>query len=588
MRAAALALVIAAAACGQTEGASGPPDNTGDGSGFPNVCGASVTISQAGQSKPTAGPAASMRVTSQVSGASGVLSYVWTVAFRGAPVGFTPVNGGTAIDVPVPVAGIYRLTVLVLGAPSSCPPVVQAINVRAPGALSALIRLRVIPPRGATAPVTEQLFDISGGADADLGRIGVADGSVARPTVMGPAGPLAAYLRMSPDIAPDLQIEAFSDATGVATVQLPTAATYSVLVVPSVAGAAPRRFTGWDRSAVLTLDAGVPITGSVRDPQSAPLAGATVQLVTDGVPSVPATTAADGSFALRAAPGASVTVEVTPPSDSGLPRLSATSSGFDLDAPLEVRYAANVMRADLGGIVLRRLGAPLPGARISVVGALAAVGTVATGAQTQVASGAVWVAARADAAGAVPALRVPAAPMSAVIETADGDLAVVALDAAAGAPASLEAPLPQLVTTAVLDAAGAGLPGAQVDLVPGGALAAAGAATLRRTAVAQGVIAVTLPAGGSYQLRFQDPALRAAPLVVAERAITAIAASYRMPATIRLEAVLASTGSLTLSNSVVQVMCTACSGVERAMPLAEVVTDASSRFALAVPDPGTR
>ncbi|HMG20150.1 MAG TPA: hypothetical protein VK607_02495, partial [Kofleriaceae bacterium] len=246
-----------------------------------------------------------------------------------------------------------------------------------------------------------------------------------------------------------------------------------------------------------------------------------------------------------------------------------------------------VTLTDLAGTVVRRATAQLPGARLTVVGTLPAVGMVTAGASV-VASGEVRIAATAGAGGALPATLVPAAQLSAVIEVAPGDLAVVGFNATSGPPASLDAPAMQLITTAVLDAGGAGLPGAVVDLVPSGPLAMATAPALRLTAAASGVIATTLPAGGRYQLRFADPKRRGAPLVVSERPITAIAPSYALPRALQLQGTLRLDGKFALPGASVQILCMACTGIERSVPLAEVVADATGRFALAVPDPGTR
>jgi len=578
-----LAIASAATGCGLGASADLPPDD----GGLPLPCNASMTVSQDGMNMPLAGPSATMRISAQVS-APGVLDYAWGVQFRGASVPYTRIGDGAAIDVRVPTAGIYRVALQIGGAVSACLPVGATINVGAPGAQTARVRLRVVPSRSVVAPATEQLFDVNGGADSDLGQLRVDSGSLFHPTVMGPSGPVAAYLQFVPAGAPDAVIETYANSSGVASVQL-LAARYAVLVVPSVAGAASRRFASWSPGSPLMLDAGSAVTGNVHGPTNAPLAGAMVQVVSDGVPSTLATTAADGSFALRATLGASITVEVTPPAGSGLPQLSATSTHFDLISPVEVRYAANVMLADLAGTALRRSGAPLGGARLTVVGTLAAVGTVTTGppSTTQVASGAIRISAVASAAGILPAMPVPAVAMSAVIQAAPDDFAVVALDAGAP-PSSLQAPPRQLVTTAMLDLRGGGLPGGLVDLVPVGPLALAGAPTLRITAAADGAIAANLPSGGRFELRFQDPVQRAAPLVVADRAITMIASSYRMPATIRLEGALRDGGGLSLRDAAVQLMCEDCSGIERAMPLSEILPDDSGRFTLAVPDPGTR
>jgi hypothetical protein len=178
-----------------------------------------------------------------------------------------------------------------------------------------------------------------------------------------------------------------------------------------------------------------------------------------------------------------------------------------------------------------------------------------------------------------------------VIEVAPGDLAVALFNTTGGAPASLDAPPMQLITTAVTAMIGgnpAGLPGALIDLVPTGELAMAAAPMVRLIAGDAGTIAAALPAGGHYQLRFQDPQGRGAPMVVADRAITAIASSYLLPAAIRIQGTLLRDGKLALPGASVQLMCTGCTGLDAALPLAGVASDAIGRFTLAVPDPGTR
>jgi hypothetical protein len=208
-----------------------------------------------------------------------------------------------------------------------------------------------------------------------------------------------------------------------------------------------------------------------------------------------------------------------------------------------------------------------------------------------VATGQVRVAATAGASGALLPTVVPSGPLSAVIEVGPGDLAVTLFNTTGGAPASLDAPAMQLITTAITATTARGVtpaPGASLDLVPTGALAMAAAPVLRLIAGADGAIAAALPAGGRYQLRFQDPLGRGAPLVVADRAITAIASSYLLPGAIHLEGTLLGDGVVALPGASVQLMCTGCSGVDAALPLAEATSDAGGRFSLAVPDPGTR
>jgi hypothetical protein len=580
-----IALALAGCSNALTDASSpGTDGDGGTGSGGPgSPCAAMINVTQP---VPVAGPDATLYATAQP--ALSGLSYTWRVQFAGVPIDFQRAADDSAIGVAVPRAGVYIIGLDIAG----CSSAVEPVTVEMPGAVVQTMRLQIVPPPGFAAPPIELFRDIKGGADSDLGPIGVLSGGVIQAVVLGPAGGVPAYLQFSPDGAPDAIIEAFSDASGVAAVRLPAGrGSYAVLAVPSVSGFAPRRFTGWSPGTALRVDAGSTISGTVLGPADVPLAGAAVRLVSDGVPSTVAVTTAGGSFALDAAPGGTVTVEVTPPDGSGLPRLSATSSGFNLAAPVQIQYSANPGRTDLAGTVVRRKGAAVAGARLTVVGSLMTAGTVTAG-TLAVASGEVRVAATADASGALPPTLVPSAVLSAVIEVGPGDLAVTPLDTSGGgAPASLDAPAMPRITTAITATTDGGptpAAGASLDLVPTGALAMAAAPMLRFVAAKDGSIAAALPVGGRYQLRLQDPLGRGAPLVVADRAITAIASSYLLPRAIHLEGTLLGDGVHALPGASIQLMCYRCSGVDAALPLAGATSDAAGRFSLAVPDPGTR
>lgn len=583
-----LALAIAGCSAGTDRASPEVPGGGSNGSGAGSPCVAMIDVAQP---VPVAAPGATLHASAEPHDL-GAAQYTWRVQFDGTPIDFQRSMDGAAIDVAAERAGVYVLSLDVSG----CQSAVEPVSVAMPGALTETMRLQILAPQGVAVPPIELFRDIQGGADFDLGAISALTGRLIQAVVLGPAGGVPAYLQFSPSGQPDAIIEAFSDDSGVAAVQLPQGlGSYTVLVVPSVTGFAPRRISNWSPSAALLVDAGLPVSGTVvrpgvPGPADVPLAGATVRLVSDGVPSTPAVTAADGSFALHAVPGGTVTVEVTPPDGSGLPRLSATSTGFDLAAPVQIRYAANLGRVDLAGTVVQRRGAAVAGARVTVVGSLATTGTVTAGAMA-VATGQVRIAATADAAGALPQTLVPSDALAAVIEVGPGDLAVTPLDTTGGAPASLDAPPMQLITTAVtamIGGSAAGLPGAVVDLVPTGALAMAAAPVLRLTAGDAGAIAAALPAGGRYQLRLQDPLGRGAPRVVPEGPITAIASSYLLPAAIRLQGTLLRDGKAALPGASVQLMCNGCTGLDAALPLAGTASDAAGRFTLAVPDPGTR
>jgi hypothetical protein len=340
---------------------------------------------------------------------------------------------------------------------------------------------------------------------------------------------------------------------------------------------------------MLVVDAGSPVTGTVHDPADVPLAHAKVQLLIDGVPSTLATTVDDGSFTVNAvlAGNAAVTVEVTPPDASGLPRLSATSQTFDLAMPLQIRYAPQLVRRDLAGTRVLRQDVPVGNAAVMVVGALAAAGTVTAGTSAS-AAGEVRIAATADAGGTLPSTLVPSANLSAVITVAAGDLAVAALDTTAAVPADLVAPAMRPITTAVLDPTAVGLGGAVLDLVPTGALAMAAVPALHVTAGTSGAITASLADGGHYDLRFHDPAGRGAPLVIADRVAATVATTYHLPVALQVHGSLMVGGTQVLANASVQVLCEACTGIERDKPIAEVASDENGQFTLAIPDPGTR
>ncbi|HEX4423626.1 MAG TPA: carboxypeptidase-like regulatory domain-containing protein [Kofleriaceae bacterium] len=557
----------------------------GSGSGAAGMCNLNFLVAPM---TPVAGPGTVVHVTAQLFEGSGLLDYQWTVDHDGSSIATTMVDGDPSqIEFAAPDPGVYDVGLVLDGAPPTCATKQQAVNVRAPGAPSETLRLRVLPPRGTTAPPLELFEPIFGGAEADLGTMPVESGTPTTVQVTDPSGAgVPAYVRLSPGSTSDAIVEAFTGSDGSAAVTL-----YSgpdeVLVVPSVPGLAPRQIEHWIGGPI-ALDAGQAISGVVRDPSGAVLAGAQVQVTIGGVPSTLATTAGDGSFTVAAEPaiaGASVTVDVAPPATSGLPRLSATSMAWSLDTPVQIRYAANVTRRNLTGLVVRRGGAPVGNARVTVVGAVGAVGTVTAGAAAT-ASGEVAIATTSNAAGVLPSVMVPAAALSAVIAVGAGDLAVAALDTSAGVPASLDAPAMQLITTAVTDAHGDGLGNTVLDLVPAGALAQAAAPPLQVVADATGAITATLATGGHYDLRFHDPSGRGAPTVIADLTPATIATSITLGPTIAIRGTLLYGGISPLASASVQFLCEDCTGIERTRPIVEGVTDEAGRFTLAIPDPG--
>ena len=104
-------------------------------------------------------------------------TYGWTVRFNGGVVDTISIPDEPAqIDLRVPDPGVYDVTVVVTGAPTPCSMVTLPINVRAPGARTELLRLRITPAQSAAAPPYEKLVEIDGGATMDIGTVAVDQG----------------------------------------------------------------------------------------------------------------------------------------------------------------------------------------------------------------------------------------------------------------------------------------------------------------------------------------------------------------------------------------------------------------------------
>jgi hypothetical protein len=579
-------LALALAGCSTSSSAPGEHGASGDDAGPGD---GRCTLALRHAPEVVALPDARVTVTAVAIDVPGVPGYLWRVQRDAVEVSFEPAQpDGSQISFSAATAGAYTVDLELTGTLAPCSATSGAINVRAPGARTAPLRLRVVPAAAIGAPPYEKTIEVHGGASAAVPSVIVDRGVAVALQVNGPSGAgVPAYVRLSPGSAPDLAVEVFADALGRADLRLWTEA-HGVVVIPRSAAIAPQRIAGWSPfTRTVTLAAGSTITGTVLDPQGAPIAGATVELRIDGAPSMPAVTTATGAFSVRGLTGAGpqVVIEVTPPAALGLPRLTALSAALDLGAPLQIRYAPGLVRRDLAGTQVVRQAAPIAGAQVLVVGAVAVAGMVTAG-PTVNAAGVVRIGGTADAAGRLPTMRVPAAALSAVVTVAPGDLAVAALDTTAGVPGNLDAPAMLPVTTQALSAAGAALPGAVLELAPTGALALAGVAARRIVATTAATIHTALAAGGHYDLRWLDPAMRAAPRVVSDVTAGSIASSYRLTAAVRLTGVVKLDAGV-LGNASVQILCTVCTGIDRERPLAEAVTDEAGRYTVAAPDPGT-
>lgn len=589
-RRAALALAAAAglAACGYSLD-SGPGDDGGMPDG-PPACSAFVSFEPA---SPIASPTTVVRANATVTGAPGVVDYAWTVTFGGAALATTPAQAdGSAITFPAALPGVYAVR-LEVGGVLGCPTVQAPLNVLAPGANQVLYRLRVTPPASASVPPLETIVPVSGGADFTFNAVSLDPGLIAAASVRSGGTGVAAYLRLMPVAARDAATELFTDAAGGFNARLLGQA-HDVLAIPAVPGYAPRLVESWPPgSSVIDVGPGVTVTGAVRGPGGTALAGAKVQLRIGDVPSTLATTAAmTGAFSLQVEPdpGAVIAVDVTPPAGSGLPRLLAQSTTFDLGQSFQIDYAGALALRDLAGATVRRQGAPVAGAKVVVVGAVAVAGTVAAGGAPVSASGVVRVAVTANGAGVLPSALAPARALSAVIEAAPGDHAVTAIDLSSATPASIDAPPAVAIATQLRRPDGTPIAEAVLDAIPAGALALAGVTSaVRARSGAGGGLAASLAAGGRYDLRIHDPVHgRGAPVAAAGVTAPAIAASYTLGRALIGDGQVVMQGSPTpVGGASVQLLCTGCTGLARDRPVAEATTRPDGGFRLVVPDPGT-
>ena len=568
MKILALALVVLAAACG-AESAGG--DDT---------CQVSLSYTL---SQPVAGPDTEVRVTSIVTSSFGTNIYNWNVMKGSTLVSYEDaLSNHSEIVFLAEESGTYDVTLDV--SPSSglhCPQGVAHVNV--PLDLSSLkVRMHITPPPSAGAPLVDRPLQIRNATDFDMGPVVLEPGTIATAQVRSGTTGVPAYLQLIPQGMPGAMIETFTDMTGQFSVRL-LDQPHDVIVVPMIAGYGPKRVTYTPGSASISLPAPQTFNGTVHQGVTK-ISGAKVQLTIDGVPSTLTTTDVNGNFSVLgfAASTSTVKIEVTPAAGSGLPRLEATDEIDLLGGSLDVNYSALTLR-NLDNTVVRRGANAQANKKVVIVGTIASAGTITRGVTTN-ATGFLRVTTTTDAAGSLPSVLAPAGPLFAVTTIAPGDLAVGALDLTTGVPAQIDAPA---MTSFATDVTGGGGPldGATLDLVPAGALALAGAATLHFEANIAGHITGLIPTGGMFDVRWSDPASRRAPLV--ERDVTQLKATYLLPPAVYISGDITVSGN---SNPVigasVQVLCADCTGIDKNRPIAEAASDPHGSFSIAVPDPG--
>lgn len=521
-----------------------------------------------------------VRATARISGTfDGVATYAWKVQHGDETLPSSPANPDSSqIEFAVTDAGIYRVTVAVPG----CSPYDEAVNVLQPDAAARSFRLHITPPPTSSLPAQDRELIIPSGSDFAVGQMLLEPMLQRFGTVRVGSAPVPAYLRFSTAGGSGTVVaESVAGSDGgfnVAVNNVP----HDVLVVPT-GGQAPFRFTGWaPATAEITGPAGRALTGTVRDPDNQPLVGARVTVKRGGVPSTVGVTGGDGGFTLLLQDGSGdAALSIVPPEGSGLPRLDGTAAQLPpAGQALAITYRGDLALRDVAGLELRRQGAAAPGAQVIFVGELAAAGSASGGVSL---TGAVRIAMTAGGDGKLPAGRVPAAALSAVLVPAPGEQAVLPFNSAAP-PASLDAPAMGAVTGTAKTAAGAAAAGAVIDLLPSGALARAGVAGRTAVAGAGGAFAVPAAPGGSYLAELSDPQRRGAPRLTPVAAPGAIGSLALAPGHQLTASLKPRFGASPVAGAAVELYCVVCSAEAARRPLATAITAFDGALELLVPD----
>jgi hypothetical protein len=581
----ALALAGSVAGCAGDLGGSDIPGDAGtNNDAQPTQCAVSYDPVD-----PVASSILPIRAYTTVVNSQGVLTFSWSVTFNGSPVSFTQeAADGSQIGFIAATPGVYSVYVDI-GGPSTCPSGASAnINVADPAANNDVFRLRTVPAPN-LAPPQETFIQVKGGADADRAIAldsGIATTGLVKNGATNTAIP--AYLKFMPTSMPTAFSEVFASSTGAYGLRvLPL--NHDVLVIPTATNLAPKLvpWTAVPMTTQLVVGPGTVVTGIVRGPSGVGFGGAKVQLYAGGVPSTLGTSAADGSFSVRTdfpANASAVTVKVTPPPASGLPRLEATSA-FNLATAIQINYSGALTTCDLANVPVRRAAANQPGAGVTIVGTLAGVAGTIGGVN---ATNRVHVSATADGAGRLPSTLVPRGSLSAVTVLSASDHAASSLDTSACSVAQIDAPAMTAVAGTTKKDATTAIAGVRIEAEPAGVLALAGVLPVQVTSTTGGGFSLPLAPGGRYNVRFTDPQARAAPLVASD------VAPLGVPTNAVLPKALAISGEVSVVNNSnpvigasVQILCATCSGLDITRPIAETATDTVSRYRIAVPDPGT-
>jgi hypothetical protein len=598
---------------GPDAGAGGPAPPTTD---PPPICAVSVVpVAPPRLLDLLAGPDARLRLQATVSGpaAPAQPTFTWKAMHDdAAPVAVSKVSAaGDAAEVPLPAPGRYRIDVSVT---PTCTATVTA-TAASRDLRNVAYWVRLTPPRDKGSPAqewpTQETLIQVGGSNLLTKVISLQRGD--RVTIHPTDGEgyvIPSFVRVS---SPQTSVRFEGNVMGASkfTADLDPRLFYDVLVVPNTSTQAPALIRGRRASELraesFRLDDGVAVQGTVRagPAPGAPQPGARVLLRAGALPSTIGTSAADGSYQLRARAGG-FEVVVLPPAGSGLPeaRLPAGDSlsiagasviGFRWNRPATVPLSVAVV--DTAGKPIGQ-GASV---RVEAEAELADVGVfdveLPTGPRSITAVGSLRLDGKTDTGGVAVFPAVAAGRYRVTVAPPPGATGAASLQttvtAGAAGPHRLTLPLPvtlrgQLSPVSLT----AGLRVLAIDeasMAPGEALTA--------TVDATGAFSFAVTPARTYRLQIEPAQDRGVPRLFLGPTYVGTGDTTRAPLT--LSPGIAFVGTITLdggrvAGAVVQLFCTGAPPdcvdpglpkLETARPLAETKTAADGRFQVQLPDP---
>jgi hypothetical protein len=519
----------------------------------------------------------------------------WSVS---TPSGvFVPVQqqaNGLVVSWDATEPGTYLFRVE-FGGESLCPGQGSAL-VTAPTSIGQPYRIRLTPPASSGLPQQDKLITVYGNTSQTDAELVLEAGSAFGGVLKSAAGPIAGEVQLLPMSGPELDVAV--GATGSFSLPIRLDGNYTVVLIPSDPLLAPRTIGpllgAALSSAQMVVDSGAPVTGVVRDETAAPLPGARVALRAGALPSGLGTTAADGSFALRAEPG---TYQLAAAAD-GWPEVSfdgvvipAAGLSLGLDHKLARNAVAlRVLRAD--GVT------PVAGAKVTLrSAALANAAQIDVGGGPQGIAGVARLVRTSAANGTLGAATLPSASFDVLVDAPDvggampeGTTGLHLVVSSAGAIDLLLAPHVSL-TGHVRDGNGKAVVGARVR-----AVVSAGSAPVRSTITdAGGAYTLLLAAGVPVDLFVDAPPL--APLASARMHLGAsdgsmggalpAVADVVLPRGLQIAGTVRGPNTAPLGGVGVDVLCLGCSDPS---PIAHGESDttpsAIGAYQVSLPDPG--